>query len=103
MPHHKDIPLPASLNEQLYEEVTPLEAFVWEGKEASDLSLEHKAKMRAMVLKAPLFEKTKTGSLKKPPTGRVACENPRHPTMKECTLSRTGVCYGKVRMGHGPR
>ena len=32
---NKDIPLPASLNEQLYEKITPLEAFVWEGKEAS--------------------------------------------------------------------
>jgi len=34
------------------------------------------------------------------PTARVACENPNHATMKQCTLSKMGVCHGRVRMGH---
>lgn len=41
--------------------------------------------------------------LQTPTQARVACENPRHPTMKECNMGRRGRCLGKVRMGHGSR
>ena len=33
-----DIPLPASLSNQLYEKVIPLEAFVWEGRTPEDIA-----------------------------------------------------------------
>lgn len=39
----------------------------------------------------------------KPTTARVACENPNHPTMRECTSSKMGQCHGRVRMGHDSR
>merc|ERR1719188_89371 len=38
-----------------------------------------------------------------PQYSRVACENPGHSTMRECTLSRSGSCHGFVRMGHDSR
>jgi hypothetical protein len=38
-----------------------------------------------------------------PTTARVACENPRHPTMQQCTMSKMGRCHGRVRMGHDKR
>jgi hypothetical protein len=38
-----------------------------------------------------------------PTTARVACENPHHPTMTQCTMSKMGMCHGRVRMGHDSR
>ena len=34
---------------------------------------------------------------------RVACENPNHPTLQSCTMSKQGDCTGQVRMGHDTR
>lgn len=33
---------------------------------------------------------------------RVACEHVGHGTYRDCTMQRTGVCYGKVKFGHAP-
>lgn len=35
------------------------------------------------------------------PEIRVACEHVGHSTLQDCTLNRVGVCYGKVKYGHG--
>jgi len=42
-------------------------------------------------------------SAPKATTARVACENPNHPTMRECTSGKEGECHGRVRMGHDSR
>jgi len=33
----------------------------------------------------------------------VACENPGHATFPQCTLSKSGECHGRVRMGYDHR
>jgi len=36
-------------------------------------------------------------------TSRVACEWRRHGTHRDCTMTRRGTCYGKVKYGHGDK
>jgi len=36
-------------------------------------------------------------------TNRVACEHREHGTLKDCTFTRRGTCYGKVKYGHGDK
>jgi len=36
-------------------------------------------------------------------TTRVACEWRKHRTHRDCTMTRRGTCYGKVKYGHGDK
>lgn len=53
-----DIPLPASLADELYEKITPVESFVWEGKKPQDISNEFKMSLMDSVLQMPILRGT---------------------------------------------
>ena len=53
-----DIPLPASLSNQLYEKVTPLETFAWEGKRPEDISATFKNATLDLGLQLPILKST---------------------------------------------
>jgi len=53
-----DIPLPASLADELYEKITPMESFVWEGKKPQDISNDFKMSLMDSVLQMPILKGT---------------------------------------------
>lgn len=73
-------------------------------KVATAKAAELKGKVEKMMKATKELDAWKVASFMQnnaPTTTQCACENPGHPSFKDCTKSKACTCTGKVRIGYG--